>query len=304
MRRPTIKVALACTFTLLAVSFSGFAALALTSMNTLDQNLDSIAGDWMPSVEIAKDLEARVADLRIAYRSHILRDDAEGKAAAEASIAEAIATIDEDIARYLATPATAEESRYLDNIKMGAHDYVEAGKEVLALSKAGQSQEANAILREKLVKRADAVKANTDGLVAFVKRGSAEAYASAQDAYKTTVMIASVVTAFVFLIICGAVWFALSQIGRPITRITGSMNGLASGDVQSIIPFSGRADEIGKMAEAVEVFRQNALTKIEMESEAERQRSLSDQERLAREEEDRRRAQAMAEATTGLASGL
>jgi methyl-accepting chemotaxis protein len=266
--------------------------------------MDSIAGNWMPSVEIAKDLETRVADLRIAYRSHILRDDAEGKIAAEASIAKALATIDEDVARYLITPTTADESGYLNNIKTGAHDYVEAGKEVLALSKAGKIKEANGILREKLIKRADAIVANAQSLVDFVKKGSAEAYAAAQDAYHTTVMIASVVTALVLLVIGAAVWFALSQIASPISRITASMNGLAGGDAASAIPYAGRADEIGNMAAAVEIFRQNELTKREVEQDAERMRSLSDQERLAREEQDRERAQAMAQATSGLATGL
>ncbi|KQS77171.1 chemotaxis protein [Rhizobium sp. Leaf384] len=304
MKRPNIRTTLASIFGLLAVSFAAFAALALSSLSKLDSNMDSIAGNWMPNVEIAKDLETRVADLRIAYRSHILRDDAEGKTAAEASIAKALSTIDEDVTRYLTTPTTADELGYLNNIKTGAHDYVEAGKEVLALSTAGKTKEANNILREKLIKRADAVVTNTQSLVEFVKKGSAEAYAAAQDAYQTTVIIASVVTALVLLVIGAAVWFALSQIASPISRITASMNGLAGGDADTMIPFAGRADEIGNMAAAVEVFRQNELTKRSLEQEAERQRSLSDRERLNREELDRERAAAMAQATSGLADGL
>jgi methyl-accepting chemotaxis protein len=288
----------------MAVSFAGFAALSLSSLSELDGNMDSIAGNWMPSVEIAKDLETRMGDLRISYRSHILRDDAEGKTAAEAGIAKALSTIDDDIAKYRTTPTTPAESEFLDKIKAGTHDYVETGKEVLVLSKAGKASEANRVLREKMMQRADAVGTQIAGLVDFVKKGSSEAYTNAQQAYASVIVTASIVTALVLLVISAAIWFALSQIATPILRITGSMNGLASGDADALIPYAGRADEIGNMAAAVEVFRQNELTKRQMEQDAERQRSLSDQERVSREELDRERAAAMAQATSGLADGL
>ncbi|SES46094.1 MCP four helix bundle domain-containing protein [Rhizobium sp. NFR03] len=94
MQRPSIKKTLASIFAILAVSFAGFAALALSGLSQLAGNMDSIASNWMPSIEIAKDLETRMGELRISYRSHILRDDAEGKAAAEAGIVKALSTID------------------------------------------------------------------------------------------------------------------------------------------------------------------------------------------------------------------
>lgn len=306
MQRPSIKTTLASIFGILAVSFAGFATLSLSSLSEVDDNVDSIAGNWMPAIEIAKDLETRMGDLRISYRSHILRDDAEGKAAAEAGIAKALSTIEDDIARYLATPtpATPTEGEFLDKIKAGTHDYVEAGKEVLTLSKAGKANEANQVLREKMIKRADVVGTQIAGLVDFVKKGSAAAYDDAQQTYDAIVLTASILTGLVLLMISAAVWFALSQIASPISRITSSMNGLASGDADTAVPYAGRSDEVGNMAAAVEVFRQNELTKRQMAQDAERQRNLSDQERVKREELDRERAAAMAQATSGLADGL
>lgn len=304
MQRPSIKKTLASIFAILAVSFAGFAALALSGLSQLAGNMDSIASNWMPSIEIAKDLETRMGELRIFYRSHILRDDAEGKAAAEAGIAKALSTIDGDVQKYLTLPTTSAETEFLNNIKAGARDYVEAGKEVLALSHSGKTTEANRVLREKMIKRADVVGAQVEGLVDVVKKGSSEAYTSAQQAYASVIVITSIVTVLVLLVISAAVWFALSQIANPILRITGSMKGLASGDADTTIPYEGRADEIGSMAAAVEIFRQNELTKRQLEQDAARQRSLSDQERLKREELDRERAAAMAQATSGLADGL
>lgn len=49
------------------------------------------------------------------------------------------------------------------------------------------------------------------------------------------------------------------QISGPILTLTSSMGRLAQGDYDADVPFSGRKDEIGDMAAAVEVFKTNGL---------------------------------------------
>jgi methyl-accepting chemotaxis protein len=49
------------------------------------------------------------------------------------------------------------------------------------------------------------------------------------------------------------------SVTRPITRLTKSMTGLAGGDLDVEIACGKRADELGAMARAVEIFRENAL---------------------------------------------
>jgi PAS domain S-box-containing protein len=54
-------------------------------------------------------------------------------------------------------------------------------------------------------------------------------------------------------------------IGRPLARMTGSMTQLASGSLEVEVPDRDRLDEIGDMARAVEVFKQNAMDKLCLE---------------------------------------
>ncbi len=65
------------------------------------------------------------------------------------------------------------------------------------------------------------------------------------------------------LIITGLVILALVLISRgisqPIGAMTGAMIKLAGGDNQTQIPGLGRGDEIGSMADAVQVFKDNAI---------------------------------------------
>jgi methyl-accepting chemotaxis protein len=56
------------------------------------------------------------------------------------------------------------------------------------------------------------------------------------------------------------------SIGRPIVAITRIMSTLAGGDTEVVIPAIKRRDEIGTMARAVEVFKQNAIAASQLNS--------------------------------------
>ncbi|RUM20420.1 methyl-accepting chemotaxis protein [Rhizobium vallis] len=51
----------------------------------------------------------------------------------------------------------------------------------------------------------------------------------------------------------------VKAIARPISALTGSMSTLAGGNLDANIPYVDRRDEIGAMARAVEVFKQNGI---------------------------------------------
>ncbi|MBB4235757.1 methyl-accepting chemotaxis protein [Rhizobium esperanzae] len=60
--------------------------------------------------------------------------------------------------------------------------------------------------------------------------------------------------------------FGARVIAKPIGRITDSMNDLAHGNHDVNIPFADRSDEIGQMARAVEVFKQNGIKIRELDA--------------------------------------
>src|SRR5690606_32045922 len=65
-------------------------------------------------------------------------------------------------------------------------------------------------------------------------------------------------------------------ITRPMTRLTGTMQALAQGDLATQVQGAERTDELGAMARAVEVFRENGLKVAEM-TEAEAARIIANQ---------------------------
>ena len=89
-----------------------------------------------------------------------------------------------------------------------------------------------------------------------------------------------------------------------LARMTETMTQLAGGDLSAEVSGDKRADEVGAMARAVQVFKENGLKARALETEAERHRAASDEERRRSQEIERERTEAMAQATGGLANGL
>lgn len=70
---------------------------------------------------------------------------------------------------------------------------------------------------------------------------------------------------------------------RPVTQMTVAMGHLAAGNLDVSIPGQERKDQIGSMAAAVAVFRNNAIDRIRLEGDAEEGRKLTELERSDRE---------------------
>jgi methyl-accepting chemotaxis protein len=83
--------------------------------------------------------------------------------------------------------------------------------------------------------------------------------------------------AFVIALVCA--WIAARTISAPLKRMTSAMTGLASGNLATEVPGRGRGDEIGAMARAVEVFKQNAVERLRLESATEEQRREAEVDR-------------------------
>ena len=78
-------------------------------------------------------------------------------------------------------------------------------------------------------------------------------------------------------VVLALVWFGAGIIAKPIRKMTSIMGGLAQGQYDVTVPYASNGDEIGDMAKAVEVFRQNGL-KVSQMTEAEAARIIADQE--------------------------
>ncbi|WP_230170622.1 methyl-accepting chemotaxis protein [Rhizobium sp. CECT 9324] len=143
-------------------------------------------------------------------------------------------------------------------------------------------------------------------LTAFADLQKDVAGTESQEANRLSIstMVAGVVVA-----IFGGVALVLT-LQRPIARITATMQRLAEGDLDAGIIGDKRGDEIGAMARALGVFKSNAHTKIEMETErqleqqqAEAERRRNDADKQALDAEIDHAVTKLAQALERLANG-
>ncbi len=178
------------------------------------------------------------------------------------------------------------------------------GDKVLALAKEGKDEEAADLYNGKMRDVALIADADMIALIKFNGEITENSIQKANQLVTTTELSTIGLATLSILLGMLAAYIAMVRVARPITHITGSMSRLAGGDNTSPIPFAERRDEIGEMAAAVEVFRQNAIERANLERAAEEGRSASEKERRAREEQKAREAAEVQFAVDELAHGL
>ncbi len=141
----------------------------------------------------------------------------------------------------------------------------------------------------------------TDEMTQIAAKKSSELSVIVDGSIATT--LAAVITGLVIVLAAGFVAIR-AWLVRPIQQMAGTMNVLANGDLRACVEGTDRRDEVGDMAKAVQVFKDNGLRARELEKEAELTRSAGEVERARVAEVERQRAQEMAQATSGLAEGL
>ncbi|MFK0386364.1 methyl-accepting chemotaxis protein [Agrobacterium sp. NPDC090273] len=97
-------------------------------------------------------------------------------------------------------------------------------------------------------------------------------------AFQSSVLVIMAAVTIIGLAGGGAIAFyiATHQISNPIRTVTSVMKTLAAGDFRADVPFLQRSDEIGEMAAAVEVFKQNGLEVQRMNAQEAAMRQKSD----------------------------
>ena len=140
--------------------------------------------------------------------------------------------------------------------------------------------------RAVVMEASGAGKAATDGIRAKVAEMADEeatllknrsvSQAAAFDASRTTIYTGGIVSVFLAGLLY---WLLNSSVARVIVALTGAMTRLAQGDTGTEIPSHGRRDEIGVMAQAVGVFKDNMVEADQLRSAQEEMKSKAEAEK-------------------------
>ena len=129
-----------------------------------------------------------------------------------------------------------------------------------------------------------------DEVIALSALASQEAARLAEAAQRSslqTLVLNGFLMAFSLLLAAATLWMVTSRIIRSLGQMTAAMSELAGGETSVVVPCSDRRDEMGSMARALLVFKENAVRVQSMQAEREaleksaRQQKIAEMARLA-----------------------
>lgn len=202
----------------------------------------------------------------------------------------------------------SEETRLLlSKVRIPLKEYIRGAGEIIKL--AGTDREA---AKDKMERFGELFK-ELEGAMEKVSESVAQADQEDAELAKRNATIARYlmgVLTLLGMIIAGLlIFFAQSTIVTPLTLITRALDRLASGDLKTQVPAVKSEDEIGRMARALAVFKEEMMGR-QSEVEARKARDQADIERarhesILRAQEEQRRdvVAALADALARVASG-
>ncbi|MBX9635775.1 MAG: MCP four helix bundle domain-containing protein, partial [Magnetospirillum sp.] len=188
-------------------------------------------------------------------------------------------------AEYTASFMTAEEKALADRFSQRLQTYRLARDQVFAQAEAGNREQAERIMRDDAGPKFNDLMTDLKALTDLQARVAAEEYKKAQNTHDTVTLTSILLIVIGLTVGLGLAWVIVRSVTRPVDAMTRAMGNLAGGKLDVTVPALDQKDEIGQMAQAVQVFKQNAVDKQRMEQEAEAARiakAQADAEQRAR----------------------
>ena len=182
--------------------------------------------------------------------------------------------------------------------------YISRQADVVDLAKSGDKERA----RLKVLSMDAEGDKLDDDILDFINRLRAKIETASDDLSAqnlwTMIYTVSCVAIFILLSIAAAVLIIRRSITSPLKVLMDRMASLSSGDTASPVDGMDRKDEIGEMARAVAIFRDNEEVKHKLEASAEQTRQTTEKERAERDAERRKQQAEMDFAIRSLGDAL
>lgn len=285
MKRPSIKLALGVLFTFLTIAAVGQGAFALLNISSVNDAAVEIGTNSLNGVDLARQMDTDSSNFRLGEVAIIDASDAASTQAAEALMAEAASALQDDQNAYEAQITTDSDRVLFTAYKSNWAAYLAMHDKMMPeASKEEVSPEAMRFFAVDMAGTFDNLGNMLQQLVDSNKADAALSLSDAQAHYETSRFWTFVVLAITIAAGLSSVWFGFVGIAAPIGRITARMKALTDGDRQTPVPFIGRADEVGAMASALEVFREAAVESVRLSAEAEAARQGVEESRIGAEQ--------------------
>ncbi|MGX1305505.1 methyl-accepting chemotaxis protein [Amorphus suaedae] len=255
--RLNLKTTLLGLLGLLVVLIIGQGWLALSSLRDINNNVKNEATNWVPSIDHVNKINTETSDLRIEEAAHILSTTPEEMNEAEANMARILTSLDNNLQVYDKLISSDEERGINTRFRAKFADYMKAHDRMIDLSRKNQNAEATDLFKGVMRQLFNEYSELANQAVALNNEGAKSDYAMSVESYSQTRLFLLAAVVFSTVVSLIAMLFAVFGVSRPIGRITRAMGQVSGGDLKADIPYTRKHNEIGEMATALVVFRDN-----------------------------------------------
>ncbi|MGH1587101.1 methyl-accepting chemotaxis protein [Methylobacterium phyllosphaerae] len=297
--RFSLKTVLAGAIGLLALAAVGQGLASAVALSEIEGNAVAISQQALPAQNQAEAIGTAVRDARLRlYRLAVASPDAAILDRNQTALTDTLGELSGLRQGYQERLTSPRDRAVYERFTTAWNAYQNIQLQVVELMIAGDQPGALALVLD------PATGAQNDAAVASLTEAIAAARAQTEANVAETVqeatrakLIAMAATVVGLAVAAAAMLFALFGIARPIQRMTGAMGRLAEGDETVPVPHTGRRDEIGAMAAAVQVFKDNLIHTRTLERETAVARDGAEVQR-------RRAVHAMAESFEAAVGGV
>ena len=281
----SISKQLLFSFGFLILSLIALAAAGTHGISLLTQANQDLGRNTLPSVRYAGELRGNIIDVRVSVLNHILYPEPAKMQAEEKALAAKVDLVAKAARTYQPLISLPGEQEHFGKFQAAWAAYLTGVEKVLVLSREGRKDLA---LSEVLISVRPQIKAAAEAMDVIIALNNQAADASVSSGEQSAQFVQRLtlgVGATAVLLAIGVAVLMIRGISRGIRSVVQPMQALAGGDLKATIPHQGEATEIGRIADAVQVFKDGLV----------RMRALEEETVLARAGAEAQRKAAMHE---------
>lgn len=242
---------------LVIATIGGIAFLQMRAINGAAQDIQS---QWLPSVRWIGEMRVQSARFRAVLRDHLIVPDAE-RADVDKNLAARKADFEKAAKAYQPLISSSAEREFADQLEKQWQSFISASDEVQSLANRGNVAAAKDVNGKKVVPVGRAMDATLAKLVELNDGGAEVAGRSAEATYWNAIRLMTVILGGAIILGLGAAIFVVRDISRGIGSILKPMGQLTDGELSVEIPHQGENTEIGRIASALQIFKEALIAK-------------------------------------------
>ena len=265
--RLTLKAVLIGIVSLLVMTLAGQALMAESKIEAMNAKVEDISTNWLPSERALGEIKYLASRYRLQANRFMMASDAKEKRDLQTQMDTSASQISKALRNYDPRISSPDERKIWDSFNEKWNSYIRIEQQALDLAKSGNTTAAALVFSTAGRDAFYGALAAIDSDVEWNGKEADRAVAQSRETYGAAKFATLVFAGFALMLGIASTLFVIFRVTLPLQRMNSAMGVIAEGNLDTKVIYTERRDEIGDMAKALQVFKENGLRVRQMEVE-------------------------------------